>query len=85
LHPLLNRKPSPILQSEAAECGLACLAMVAAYHGQRLTLSELRRKVAISLKGTTLKSLMAIADSHSNNRIVWMVGGEGFEPPTCGV
>jgi ATP-binding cassette, subfamily B, bacterial CvaB/MchF/RaxB len=60
---LLNRKPSLILQSEAAECGLACLAMVAAYHGQRLTLSELRRKVAISLKGTTLKSLMAIADS----------------------
>jgi ATP-binding cassette subfamily B protein RaxB len=37
--------------------------MVAAHHGQRFTLSELRRKVAISLKGTTLKSLMAIADT----------------------
>lgn len=52
-----------ILQSEAAECGLACLAMVAGYHGHRLTLPELRRKVAISLKGTTLKSLMDMADS----------------------
>jgi ATP-binding cassette, subfamily B, bacterial CvaB/MchF/RaxB len=37
--------------------------MVATYHKQRVTLSELRRKVAISLKGTTLKSLMAIADT----------------------
>lgn len=37
--------------------------MVAEHHGHRLTLPELRRKVAISLKGTTLKSLMAIADT----------------------
>ena len=32
-----------ILQAEAAECGLACLAMVAAAYGQRHTLSDLRR------------------------------------------
>ncbi|MGV1768511.1 cysteine peptidase family C39 domain-containing protein, partial [Rhizobium rhizogenes] len=30
----------PLLQSEAAECGLACLTMVAGYHGHRVTLSE---------------------------------------------
>lgn len=53
----------PILQSEAAECGLACLTMIASYHGQRMTLSEIRRKVAISLKGSTLRSLISIADS----------------------
>lgn len=59
-----NRRPhiEPILQSEAAECGLACLAMVAGYHGYRVTLSELRRRHAVSLKGTTLKTLIAIAD-----------------------
>jgi ATP-binding cassette, subfamily B, bacterial CvaB/MchF/RaxB len=51
-----------ILQAEAAECGIACLAMVAASHGQRHTLSDLRRKFSASLKGTTLKSVMDMAD-----------------------
>ncbi|GIU67103.1 cysteine peptidase family C39 domain-containing protein [Candidatus Phycosocius spiralis] len=51
-----------MLQAEAAECGLACLAMVAAAHGQRHTLSDLRRKFSASLKGTTLKSVMDMAD-----------------------
>jgi ATP-binding cassette, subfamily B, bacterial CvaB/MchF/RaxB len=51
-----------ILQAEAAECGLACLTMVAAANGQRHTLSDLRRKFSASLKGTTLKSVMDMAD-----------------------
>lgn len=51
-----------MLQAEAAECGLACLTMVAAAHGQRHTLSDLRRKFSASLKGTTLKSVMDMAD-----------------------
>jgi hypothetical protein len=51
-----------ILQAEAAECGLACLAMVAAANGQRHSLSDLRRKFSASLKGTTLKSVMDMAD-----------------------
>lgn len=52
-----------ILQSEAAECGLACLAMVAHTHGRRETLSELRRRFPVSLGGSSLKSLVDIADS----------------------
>ncbi|MBO0131947.1 peptidase domain-containing ABC transporter [Agrobacterium burrii] len=52
----------PVLQSEAAECGLACLAMVASHHGHLVTMSELRRRHAVSAKGTTLKSLISIAD-----------------------
>lgn len=52
-----------ILQAEAAECGLACLAMVASFHGQRHTLAELRRVFSASIKGTTLKSLMEMADT----------------------
>ncbi len=51
-----------MLQAEAAECGLACLAMVAAAYGQRHTLSDLRRRFSASLKGTTLKSVMDMAD-----------------------
>ncbi|WP_284359868.1 cysteine peptidase family C39 domain-containing protein [Candidatus Phycosocius spiralis] len=43
------------LQAEAAECGLACLAIVAAAQGQRHTLSDLRRKFSASLKGTAQK------------------------------
>jgi ATP-binding cassette, subfamily B, bacterial CvaB/MchF/RaxB len=50
-----------ILQTEAAECGLACLAMIAGYHGRRTDLNRLRREHAVSLKGSTLKSLMDIA------------------------
>ncbi|TWB44526.1 peptidase domain-containing ABC transporter [Nitrospirillum pindoramense] len=61
----LHHRPliDPVLQSEAAECGLACLVMVVGYHGHRVTLSELRRRHAVSLKGTTLKTLIAIADT----------------------
>src|SRR5690606_217745 len=51
-----------VLQSEQAECGLACIAMVAASHGQRHTLQELRRSHCLSLKGATLSRLIGIAD-----------------------
>jgi ATP-binding cassette subfamily B protein RaxB len=49
-----------ILQSEAAECGLACLAMVSSYHGGAIALRELRRRFPLSLKGASLRSLIAI-------------------------
>ncbi|KQU78374.1 MULTISPECIES: peptidase domain-containing ABC transporter [unclassified Rhizobacter] len=50
-----------ILQTEAAECGLACLAMVAGFHGHRIDLAHMRMRFPVSLKGATLKSLIAIA------------------------
>jgi ATP-binding cassette, subfamily B, bacterial CvaB/MchF/RaxB len=50
-----------ILQSEAAECGLACLAMVASYHGHRTDLNALRRRYPVSMNGMTLRALMQIA------------------------
>jgi ATP-binding cassette subfamily B protein RaxB len=51
----------PLLrQAEAAECGLACIGMVAAAHGFRTDLPSLRRQFAISLKGATLKDIIAI-------------------------
>lgn len=51
-----------ILQTEMAECGLACLAMVASYHGHEIDLNTLRRQYPISLRGTTLHTLMQTAD-----------------------
>jgi ATP-binding cassette, subfamily B, bacterial CvaB/MchF/RaxB len=52
-----------VMQTEGAECGLACLAMIASYHGYTTDLLTLRREHAISMKGSTLKSLIDIADS----------------------
>ncbi|MET0207974.1 MAG: cysteine peptidase family C39 domain-containing protein, partial [Burkholderiaceae bacterium] len=53
-----RRRRAVILQTEAAECGLACLAMVAGAHGQRWTLAELRQRFAVSLKGLTMADLV---------------------------
>lgn len=58
-----RRRVPLVMQTEAAECGLACLAMIAGYHGIETDLQTLRRDHAVSLKGSTLKSLIDIADS----------------------
>ena len=50
-----------ILQTEGAECGLACLAMVASFHGQRCDLAELRNRFSLSLKGATMADLVRMA------------------------
>jgi ATP-binding cassette subfamily B protein RaxB len=50
-----------IRQTEAAECGLACLAMVASYFGHRIDLNTLRRRHPVSLKGVTLRGLIQVA------------------------
>lgn len=56
------RRLPVILQSDAAECGLACLAMLASYHRHQTDPSTLRRHFGFSLKGATLKDLIGIAD-----------------------
>jgi ATP-binding cassette subfamily B protein RaxB len=58
-----------IVQTEAAECSLACLAMISSYHGHRIDLGTLRRRYPVSLKGVTLKSLVKVAkDMHLSCR-----------------
>lgn len=47
-----------VLQNEAGECGLACLATVASHHGLQVDMQELRRRFSVSLKGLTLNQLM---------------------------
>lgn len=51
-----------VRQTEIAECGLACLTMVARFHGLDMDLGTMRRRYAPSLRGTTLKTLMSLAD-----------------------
>src|SRR5207253_6999681 len=50
-----------IQQTEAAECGLACLGMISSYHGHRIDLNTLRRRYPVSLKGVTLRALIQVA------------------------
>ena len=52
-----------ILQVEAAECGLACLAMIMGHYGNQIDLATLRRRYSISVKGVTLRDLIATADT----------------------
>lgn len=51
-----------VLQTEAAECGLASLAMIAAYHGKHIDLPALRQRFSISLRGITLAHVMRIGN-----------------------
>jgi ATP-binding cassette subfamily B protein RaxB len=52
-----------VLQAEAAECGLACLAMVAGAHGLVTDLPTLRQRFAVSVKGVTLADIVRMADA----------------------
>ncbi|MDE2629277.1 MAG: peptidase domain-containing ABC transporter [Burkholderiales bacterium] len=55
------RRVPMILQTEAAECGLACIAMVASQHGLRIDLPTLRQRFPVSLKGATMADLVRLA------------------------
>ncbi len=58
-----SRRLPVVLQTEAAECGVACLTMLAGFFGMQTDLAELRRKFGISLKGATLNDIVSVADS----------------------
>lgn len=60
---LFGREVPLILQSEAPECGIACVAMIASFHGFRTDLSAMRLRLAPSMKGVTLKHIAAIAET----------------------
>ena len=55
------RRLPVFLQTEAAECGLASLGMIACFHGHRIDLAGMRRRFTVSLKGATLAYLMQVA------------------------
>jgi ATP-binding cassette subfamily B protein RaxB len=57
-----RRRLPVIIAAEAAECGLACMAMVGAYHGHDVDLNGLRQRFSLSITGATLRNLMGLAD-----------------------
>lgn len=59
--PLRQRLPL-VMQTEATECGLACMAMIASYYGLNMDLHALRKHFQVSLKGMSLRNLIVLAD-----------------------
>ncbi|ELR0876224.1 TPA: colicin V export peptidase/ABC transporter CvaB, partial [Escherichia coli] len=49
-------------QTETAECGLACLAMICGHFGKNIDLIYLRRKFNLSARGATLAGINGIAE-----------------------
>lgn len=48
-------------QTESAECGIACLAMICGHYGKNIDLISLRRQFNLSAHGTTLSGLINTA------------------------
>jgi len=59
----LTRRLPVVLQNESAECGLACIVMVAAHFGYHTDLPSLRRKCPIPVGGARLTALAEVAGS----------------------
>ena len=55
-----KRRVPIVLQTEGAECGLACVAMLASFHGHETDLVTLRAQFPSSLRGARLQDLMEI-------------------------
>lgn len=58
----LLKKTPVILQSEAAECGIACLAMICGYYGLDIDLFNFRQRYGSPSQGVTLMSLSKTAE-----------------------
>ncbi len=69
---LSGRRHLPVLrQSTIAECGLTCVAMIAAYFGSGADLASLRRHTGASIAGMNLASLLRVGKSlHLSGRAV---------------
>lgn len=57
----LRKKTPVIIQSEASECGIACLSMICSYHGLEIDLFNFRQRFGSSSQGVTLLEVGKIA------------------------
>ena len=57
-----SKKLPIVLQTEIAECGLACLTSIAGYHGYHSDLRTMRQKYSLSQKGLTLADIVRFAN-----------------------
>lgn len=59
----LTKKVSLTLQSEIAECGLACMTMISSYYGNDIDIATARQKYSTNIKGINLRQLIELADT----------------------
>ena len=57
-----GKKLALVRQTESAECGVACLAMIADWHGHKISLRHLRIKFGITQHGMSLARLIECAE-----------------------
>lgn len=58
------RQKLPVLrQTQAAECGLTCIGMIAGFYGHHIDMVSLRQQFPTSLKGSTLTNVMSMAQN----------------------
>lgn len=50
-----------VFQTEASECGLACLSMICSFYGKQVDLLQLRQQFNLSSRGVNLNAIKAIA------------------------
>ncbi|MFC7380492.1 peptidase domain-containing ABC transporter [Brevundimonas sp. GCM10030266] len=57
-----SSRPLPVvLQAAGSECGLACLTMIASYHGHDVNLAGMRGRFPVSMAGSRLSDLIEFA------------------------
>ena len=57
-----KRRVPVVFAAESAECGLACLAMIARFHGHDVDLNGLRQRFSVSMAGASLRHLIDWSD-----------------------
>lgn len=63
---VLSRRTLPmVFQSEASECGLACLAMIRGYFGGQSDLQQLRAQARLGGDGISVKSLLDVSGRYA--------------------
>lgn len=59
-----RRARLPVIRSaENAECGLACVAMIANYHGHQIDLVSLRQRFPTSMSGAAMRGLIQVCEA----------------------
>lgn len=60
-----SRKRVPVVrQLAAADCGIAALASVFAYHGKQIPVDQIRSAIGVGRSGTTAESMLRMARAH---------------------
>jgi ATP-binding cassette, subfamily B, bacterial CvaB/MchF/RaxB len=57
-----RRRLPVVMGTEAAECGLVCITMIARHHGHDVDLNGLRQRFSLSMAGVSLRAVMGMAD-----------------------